>query len=490
MSIVRVAGAVLRWAACHAKAREREWLEAAASEIGFVEDRAEARRYAVSAMWLAVKGVNMPGLFARSRMALATVVIAGVALIYAAMADVPKAVRMAASGWSVGWQSRVPQEHWQEVARRAEEQKDAQALAFAALRLRAQGVGYAEKAAAMDPQYTWVLYYAVGTTTATRPTFRYSLSAEQREQYLAELRAWDPGNAAIEMEAASVARMQKDDAQWRAHMKAAMAADHYDSYVPRGLQLGREYMKRDGDVNPMDRLWAIIGFPLPSLPDAVEYTRELLASNDPQQWWAVAHFAHVMRDGASTDIEEAVASSIARNAYRKLLASGTATQHEREMMKAEIGATEFREKEMRDRNNSADWFAYRADAFAMDFAFVALALAAGMMLCPAVLSLVRRKMMAVKVALGGAVTALFAVTVLALTYAPYAELLEHEKASTAATQIRNISLFWQLADAPMTLRQMFYVSQLTSFSWMVIIAALLGALLFIAGRNVRRWRTV
>ena len=131
-----------------------------------------------------------------------------------------------------------------ELAARAEKERDASTLAFVALSTsdRAHGADLAARAVALDPQFMWV-FAARNRGLDDDPP---------RAEWLARLLAADPGNAVPQLLVADAqvqARIETDlerevkidkirqrlesDSNWLVLMDSAYAAPRYDSYFQR-----------------------------------------------------------------------------------------------------------------------------------------------------------------------------------------------------------------------------------------------------------------
>ena len=134
---------------------------------------------------------------------------------------------------------RAPQiAQWQEMGREAENNGDADTMAYAAMRLPVKDAfPIAQRAVAKDPSLTWVYCFIHDNNWPTSPESR-----ARRLELLAALSKWDPDNATPYLAIAANTSDQSGaykDPKWLDAMSHAMAAKSYDSYFARRLELQR-----------------------------------------------------------------------------------------------------------------------------------------------------------------------------------------------------------------------------------------------------------
>src|SRR5271169_2959529 len=184
----------------------------------------------------------------RSRLFTAAVLAAAVLLLI--LPEGREAVRTVGSSWRDFQQTGSDQRKLDELATRAEKEKDAGTLAFVALSTddSKRASDLIEQAVSLDPQYLWA--YAAAN--------RRIGAGSRRTDWPAQLQAADPGNAvpnlfaadslaeahlhAIAMHTAPIGVEEKllaSDAKWCALMELAFAAPRYDSYFYKHSVLAR-----------------------------------------------------------------------------------------------------------------------------------------------------------------------------------------------------------------------------------------------------------
>ena len=190
--------------------------------------------------------------------------------------------REALNTFRSSWSGFVPSwfDVWQldRLARRAEKQKDAGALAFAALGTDDPGrfLSWADRAVEIDPEYVWI--YAGART-------RWPQYAPEPAKRLERLEASDPDNAAPALLEASllansriaglyeryspregeVQAMLESDPRWMALMNRAFSAPRYDSYLGRHARLTSAVWSREKNLSPSLVLAGLWGHPIPDL---------------------------------------------------------------------------------------------------------------------------------------------------------------------------------------------------------------------------------
>jgi hypothetical protein len=208
----------------------------------------------------------------RSRVFTAAVLAAAAVLL--SLPEGREAIRTVRSSWQDFRGSDSEQRMLDEIAVRAEKEKDARTLTFVALSTsdRARGAELAERAVGLDPQFMWVF-----AARNRRPD-----NDPPGAEWLARLQAADPGNAVPQLLVADAqvqARIETDlehgvkidevrqslerDSKWLALMDGAYAAPRYDSYFERHFQLARTVWNREKSLPPTTVLYGIWqhGFP-------------------------------------------------------------------------------------------------------------------------------------------------------------------------------------------------------------------------------------
>jgi hypothetical protein len=203
---------------------------------------------------------------------------------------------------------------------------------------RERGTAWTERAVALDPQFIWVYGARYHGPKIDPP----------REDWLARLKAADPGNAVpdlLEADALAQPRLAAlfehrgknegprevlaGDAKWMALMERASAAPRYDSYFQRHYQLARTVWDRERDLPPTIILYGMWQHAFPSLFNVRTYSEIQIAeaqkarkAGDSKRaeslLGGVDAFGMRMADAKDSDIEKLIGLAIARNATKEM----------------------------------------------------------------------------------------------------------------------------------------------------------------------------
>jgi hypothetical protein len=200
----------------------------------------------------------------------------------------------------------------EKLARRAEEKKDPQGLAFVAVRHwdPAESARLADESVALDPKLTWI-YAVVAVNHA---------ELSDHDQWIPKLEQWDPGNAlpylitaeGIDIDEVShgriAHRIEEQSPAWQTAMAAAFQSPKLDPYLDRLQQLNRQVLLRYGSNDPYQAMcgecW-VDGLPSYAAADSFRYAGSLLESGKVlevrgdrkgarQKYWTVARFDQMM----------------------------------------------------------------------------------------------------------------------------------------------------------------------------------------------------
>ena len=200
------------------------------------------------------------------------------------------------------------------LAKKAEQNRDAEALAFIAVRHanQMQRVHFADEAVRLDPNLTWIY--------ATNGALELSSSGIDR---LSMLQQWDPGNALPHLIAAQKIGViitqskefplgkAEESPAWEKEMDAAFQSPRLDTYLDRQKQLDHRVLSRYRVDDPFqvvsDENW--YGLPSYGVWYCSRYAESLLESGKSlesrgdrkaalEKYWEVARFGQMMGDGA------------------------------------------------------------------------------------------------------------------------------------------------------------------------------------------------
>jgi hypothetical protein len=367
----RIAVRVLKWAVQLYPPEKRAWGEAIVAEADSAAVLGTALSWMIGGLMVAFR-VFFSRLFQRPagknetllvgtaqapapvpwKLAVVCVAISA-ALLF--VPDLRQALSVTYSSWTSELIPRDETAMWEKIAREAESQGDAPAMAFAAMRLPDaagsrfdEAVHLAESAVAKDPNLTWTYYFLEQRKYDSR--FRRSPHPELAQH----LQDWDPRNAMPYLvEANEIARDHEGDPQWRGRMGfkeeqisrirgrdprwlermgRAFAASTYDTYFDRRLDLDLKVMQRLGLLDPQLATDAYLSaHVLPPLVNMREYADLRFAEgenaeragrweNAASEYWTVAQFGQRVCLGGKADaeIELSIARGLQESAFKRL----------------------------------------------------------------------------------------------------------------------------------------------------------------------------
>jgi hypothetical protein len=269
-----------------------------------------------------------------------TAVVLATAAVLLILPEGREAIRTVRSSWRGYELSGSDARMLDELAARAEKEKDADTMAFAALSTldRTRGAAWTERAVELDPQYIWV-YGARNHGPRIDPP---------KEEWIARLQAADPGNAVPDLLAADALAQPRlapfyehgvrddrprqllaSDPKWMALMERASAAPRYDSYFQRHYQLARTVWNRERNLPATIVLYGMWQHAFPNLLNirtyseieitAVQKAREAGNSKRAESLLVgVDAFGTRMADANGPEIEKMIGLGIARNANKEL----------------------------------------------------------------------------------------------------------------------------------------------------------------------------
>lgn len=286
-------------------------------------------------------GPEGPSLLPKRSRVFTAAVLAAAALLLA-LPEGREAIRTVRASWQEYQQSASDAQKLEELAARAEKEKDASTLAFVALSIgdpkRAEAL--TERAVALDPQLVWIY----GSKNHSWPNFD-----SPKADWLARLQAADPDNAVpylLEAYALADSRVEKlyfghgapkdvdfeavkSESQWMALMEHAFGAPRYDSYFQKHWQLTRMVWNRDKNLSPVIVLSGLRSHAIPNLLNLqifadvkIHEAQKARAAADLKRAESllgeVDAFGIRMADGSGTKVEKLIAWKLSRMADKEL----------------------------------------------------------------------------------------------------------------------------------------------------------------------------
>ena len=361
---LRLAHSLLRLALRLWPRESRQWGQALAGELDEIENPWEAFHWAIGGLVLFTRasfshffswlkrpagarlsaaslplGTDPPILPKHSRLLTATILLITAAILF--LPPSREAISTVRASWNgfQGYSSDI--RAVRNLAARAEKEKDARTLAFAALATpdRDRSIALADRAVAIDPSFAWI--YAGYTTHRN-----YALASKDG---LARLLSADPDNAFPELAAArtisqplflnlishhsptqnEIETSLASNPEWLAYMDRAFRASRYDSYLNRHWQLTREVWSQQQDLSAsviFNVLWAR---PFPDVQSIRTYSNHLVHSSQEASAAGrldeaeallkrVDDFGRRMSDQGETDFERMVGMSVSHQALSEM----------------------------------------------------------------------------------------------------------------------------------------------------------------------------
>ena len=247
--------------------------------------------------------------------------------------------------------SGIPPENLQALAERAKQSRDAESLAFLALRVGGgEDVALADQAVALDPSLTWI-YYGVANRHRGDRGWRQPAFASTLKGWTAKLQAFDPHNAVLYLLEAEAIREQTEkfpdlyppftpekgeavsqQAEWVAAMEKAYSAPRYDGYNSRRFNLERKVLLANGWARPERLVISMAAYPIPNLLNLRSYAnykvKYLAVQAEGQkhheeamrQYYQTALFGQRMQVESNTLIEQLIGGAVDRIAAEPLAA--------------------------------------------------------------------------------------------------------------------------------------------------------------------------
>ena len=363
----------------------RPWGLALAAEIDETTSALETVRWSLGGMmffaravlsgawtWLKLPaGGSLPGgaegpsmLPKRSRVFTAGILVVAVLLLF--LPEGREAMRTVRASWQGFQQSNSDVRTLDELAARAEKEKDASTLAFVALGTSdpKKSAALAERAVALDPELTWV-YGA----KSHGPNY-----APPRAEWLARLQLADPGNAVPYLFAADALdplrirllyqhgtpkdadfEVVESDSKWMGLMERAYGAPRYDSYFQKHYELTRTVWNRDRNLSPVIALSGLRSHAIPNLLSLrffahlrIHEAQKARAAGDLSRaerlLGEMDAFGTRMADGSEVKIEKLIGMSISRSADKELADFYSSTGHAEDARRAALRVEQIDER--------------------------------------------------------------------------------------------------------------------------------------------------
>ena len=390
------------------------------------------------------------------------------------------------------------------IARKAEQNHDAEALAFVAIRTwnQSEGARLADEAVYLDPNLTWI--YAAAARSSSLSEIDRRVRALERldpENALPHLITAEKNDIDQVLSKKVPKRVSDRPAAWKDAMAAAFQSSKLDTYFARVKALDRRVLLRYHAEDPSlaETDARFYGLPSYGVSDAYNYAELLLASAQvletqgdrqaaSEKYLSIVHFGQLL----GPEVSSSFYSEETQKAYTRLAA--IAAKSSRNAEAAFYTVLADRERQAADRD-SFSWYltsganqVARWDAdLARRSGFVMLLSVA--LLFATVFAVVLRSRslrlssllpgrLAVVLGVSSSVTLLVSSVVLRLSYEPYAQIFQrfvHDGDETGLTDLR---AFLGHAYAPIGSGWLTPRQDYASYFWLaVIVLCTLGLLL-------------
>src|SRR5215831_2994108 len=267
-SIPRVCQYLLRQSIKLYPPEQRFWGHAAAAEARALPSQLSMVRWTWGAVWVAVRAglarlLSCPSDFflgTNSFLRLSWRSLSPLVLVLSlSMFLVPEfrqALKTTTSMWIAGDPDPgLPPRTFQKLQKRAEQEHDAQTLAFLAMRSNdaVTSLRLADQAVALDPGLTWIFAGLLFPAASQRVEQLEHWDPENAVPYLrhADFIEWSAQAAQKKDQRTILEEMRTGKTKFRALMQRGFAAPRYNSYLDRRLRLDREVMRKQGIAEPM-----------------------------------------------------------------------------------------------------------------------------------------------------------------------------------------------------------------------------------------------
>jgi len=396
------------------------------------------------------------------------------------------------------------------LAKKAEQDHDAEALAFVAVRepSQSEAVRLADEAVRLDASLTW-LYQIVAVQWSSFP---------ELDRWVAALAKFDPQNALphlitaekIDIEQAVREhiphRTDEEPAAWKDAMSAAFQSHKLDDYLDRLQQLDRRVLVRHGISDPFQAVndrW----YRLPSygISDSSCYAKWLIESGDSlavrgdrkgaaEKYLAVASFGQLLAPTDSFFLGREI-----KTAYKRL---GALSEMDGNKAEAAFYASLRDQLDRESEKEHASWRSRfggssvsRWNALLIRLAGLLMLFCGGILLICAVGVLVRSRSvrwaslhpsrLTLTLGLGAAIGSLLASAVLFVSYWPYSRALHRFIRGSDESGASALSNFLGDARVPLGTRSYLGVSNAVFYFWFIVAVLCAFALLVAVVRHLQ-----
>jgi hypothetical protein len=413
------------------------------------------------------------------------------------------------------------------LAHKVEQNRDAEGLAFVAIRHPnpSESVRLAEEAVQLDPSLTWV-YAVIAVQYSSFPQF---------DRWVSELEKYDPQNALPHFIVAEKIDIDEvvhktippafikgitsgtedhESPAWQNAMAAAFQSPKLDTYLDRLRELDRKVLLRYHVDDPFQALsddsWGYWWYGLPSYSawDSSRYAKSILESGEAleargdrqgaiEKYLAVARFGQMMGPAGYIWVQ-----SVHQQAYKRLasLSENSANKGRAELyasladqadqaQKAELSSLRYRAR----GDVVSQWNAQISKASGL------LLLFSGVLLLTCALAVIVRKRslrlsslhpshLTLSLGMGGAIGSLLGSVMLYVSYRPYAEILQRFIRTGDYSRFPQLAEFLAETKVPLGTHNFYQARDFAFYFWFAVVVLCLAGLLFVVWRFQHRSR--
>ncbi|HEY2546903.1 MAG TPA: hypothetical protein VGI46_12620 [Candidatus Acidoferrum sp.] len=414
-----------------------------------------------------------------------------------------------------GFGYRKPDPALDVLAKKAEQNHDAEALAFVAGRYpnRSDAARFADEAVHLDPNLTWI-YAVVAVQWSSLPEI---------DRWVPALQKFDPQNAlpylitAERIDIDQVVREQvphsadEQTPEWRAAMASAFQSRELDDYLDRFKDLDRRVLLRYRIDDPFQvggEDWDWYGLPSYGVADSDSYAKLLIESGESleargdykaaaEKYSSVARYSQMLGLVPSLFLRREIKQTykhlemLSERSGNKTDAAFYSALSEQIDLAAERQLASWRKASRGSRVSSWNAFLVKLSGMLMLlFSAVLLLCVFGVMIRGRSIKLpsLRPSSMTLALGFGSAVGVLLSSAVLFVSYWPYSELLQSFLRNGDESGIPELSNFLGIAQVPLGTGGFLGVSNAVFHFWFGVIVLCVVTLLFVLWRFRHRPR--
>ncbi|MCU1316863.1 MAG: hypothetical protein JWN63_2185 [Candidatus Acidoferrum typicum] len=389
------------------------------------------------------------------------------------------------------------------LARKAEQNHDAEGLAFAAIRHwnESESARLADKAVHLDPKLTWI--YAVIAVQYSSPS--------EIDRWVPELEQWDSQNAlphfivAEKIDIDQIVRekiphrLEDQPPAWQDAMAAAFQSPKIDNYLGRLKELDRRVLLRYHVDDPFQILGIDRWYGLPSYTawDTSRYAKSLLESGQAleargnrkgafEKYWTVARFGQMIGPSGGFFVRREL-----QEAYKRLgaLSEKEGNKIEAAFYSSLANQTDIAQQEERialsKRFNGSDVSHW--NAFLVRLSGVMILFSGGLLTICAFavivrgrflrLSSLRPSRLTLALGFGAGIGALISSAMLYISYRPYTEILRRFILKGDEAGLSELSNFLATTQVPLGAQGFIHVWEFVFYFWFGVVLLCIFALL-------------